>query len=327
MRVLSGIQTSGTGELHVGNYIGAIKQHIELQEGNEAFYMLANLHAITVPHAPAIIKDNVYKMAALYLALGLNPQKAPLFVQSLVPAHAELAWLLNTVAYMGEMRRMTQFKDKAGDDQDAVSIGLFAYPVLQAADILLYQPNIVPVGEDQKQHIELTRNLAERFNNRFGETFTLPEPYIPEKAARIMGLDNPTKKMSKSAAPENYVSFLDSPDVIREKLKRAVTDSDNQVRYDKAAKPAISNLLIIFETVSGRSIAELEQEYGTTGYGRFKNDLAEALVAFISPVQEKYQELINDTPALDTLLREGSEKASVVANQTLRQVKDKMGIL
>lgn len=327
MRVLSGIQPSGSGELHLGNYLGAIKQHIALQEENEAYYMIVNLHAITVPHDPEVIRENVYKVAALYLALGLDPQKCVLFVQSLVPAHAELAWLLNTVAYMGEMRRMTQFKDKAGDDQDAVSVGLFDYPVLMAADILLYQPNIVPVGDDQKQHIELTRNLAERFNNRFGQTFTTPEPFIPERAARIMGLDNPAKKMSKSSAPDNYISLLDSDPTIREKMKRAVTDSDNEVRYDKENKPAISNLLTIFEAVSGRTIEELERDYGTAGYGRFKSELADALVTFLAPVQTRYQTYIADKAELDHILRKGSTVAAEAAERTLRTAKDRMGIL
>lgn len=328
MRVLSGITTSGQGELHLGNYVGAVKQHIELQNDNEVYYMMANLHAITVPHAPEQVKENVYKIAALYLALGLDPEKSTLFVQSLVPAHTELTWLLNTIAYMGEMRRMTQFKDKAGDDQDAVSVGLFDYPVLQAADILLYRPDIVPVGEDQKQHIELTRNLAERFNNRFGDTFVLPEPHIPQKAARIMGLDNPTKKMSKSASStDNYISLLDPADTIQSKMKRAVTDSDNAVRYDKEAKPAISNLLVIFEAISGRGIESLENEYGTTGYGRFKNDLADVIIDFLAPVQSKYQAIITDRSGLDALLRGGSEKASVVAKKTLTLAKEKMGVL
>lgn len=327
MRILSGIQTSGSGELHIGNYIGAVKQHVELQENNDAYYMLANLHAITVPHDPEVVKENTYKMAALYFALGLDPKKSVLFVQSLVPAHAELAWLLNTIAYMGEMRRMTQFKDKSGDDQDGVSVGLFDYPVLQAADILLYQPDLVPVGEDQKQHIELTRNLAERFNNRFGQTFVIPEAHIPQHAARIKALDNPLKKMSKSAAPENYISLLDDEQKIREKMKRAVTDSDNQVRFDTENKPAISNLLIIFSSITGRSIEELERDYGSSGYGRFKNELADALVAFLTPIQGRYHELIADKAELDHILREGSNRAAEAADRTLRTVKDRMGIL
>jgi tryptophanyl-tRNA synthetase len=327
MKILSGIQPSGSGELHLGNYIGAVKQYVELQENNDAYYMIVNLHAITVPHAPEVVRENVYKVAALYMALGLDPKKCVLFVQSLVPAHAELTWLLNTIAYMGELRRMTQFKDKAGDDQEAVSVALFDYPVLQAADILLYQPDLVPVGEDQKQHIELTRNIAERFNNRFGQTFVIPEAHIPAQAARIKGLDNPAKKMSKSSASDNYISLLDSPEKIREKMKRAVTDSDNHVRFDTVEKPAISNLLVIFSSITGRSIEELEKEYGTTGYGRFKNELTDALVDFVTPIQGKYNTLIADKAELDHILREGSNRAAEAADRTLRVAKDRMGIL
>jgi tryptophanyl-tRNA synthetase len=327
MRVLSGVQTSGTGELHIGNYLGAIKQWIELQDGNDVFYMLANLHAITVPIDPEAAKENVYKIAALYLALGLDPKKATIFVQSLVHEHAELAWLLNNIAYMGEMRRMTQFKDKAGDDQEGVTVGLFDYPVLMAADILLYQAGQVPVGDDQKQHLELTRNLAERFNNKYGQTFTVPEYYAPKEGARIMGLNNPDKKMSKSLGPDNYISLLDTPEQIREKMKKAVTDSDNLVKFDKENKPGVSNLLVIFSAVANRSIEDLENDYGSTGYGRFKNDLAEALISFLTPIQEKYHTVITDRAMLDEVLSEGSKKAQAVAAQTLEDVKTKMGIL
>lgn len=327
MRILSGVQPTGSGELHLGNYLGAIKQWIELQDEHDAYYMIVNLHAITVPIEPAVVKENVYKIAALYLALGLDPNKATIFIQSLVHEHAELAWLLNTIATMGELKRMTQFKDKAGVDQESVSVGLFDYPVLQAADILLYQADWVPVGEDQKQHIELTRNLAERFNNRFGPTFTVPEYRAPKEAARIMGLDNPLKKMSKSLGPNNYVSLLDDPAKIREKIKKAVTDSDNTVRFDKKNKPAISNLLVIFSAMTGYAIEDLEKEYGSAGYGTFKRDLADAVVAFTSPVQEKYQTYINDRAELERILRDGSAKAQAVAAETLDVVKERMGII
>ncbi len=327
MRVLSGIQTSGNGELHIGNYIGAIKQWIALQDEHEAFYMLANLHAITVPNEPEVIKENVYKGLALYLALGLDPKKATIFAQSMVPAHAELTWLLNTVAYMGEMRRMTQFKDKAGDDQEAVSVGLFDYPVLMAADILLYKANQVPVGDDQKQHIELARNLADRFNKRYGETFVLPEPMMPAGGSRIMALDNPEKKMSKSGNFENFLSLLEDTDKIREKVMKAVTDSDNTVRYDPENKKAISNLLTIFSAVSDRPVSEIEADFAGKGYGEFKTALAEAVIAFVRPIQEKYRMFSQDQTGLDKILYEGAEKASLVANETLRRVKDKMGIL
>jgi tryptophanyl-tRNA synthetase len=320
------MQPSGNGELHLGNYLGAAKQWVALQNDYDAFYMIVNLHAITVPYEPAILKENVYKVAALYMACGVDPQKSTIFVQSLVPEHTELTWLLNQVTSMGELRRMTQFKDKA-DDQENASVGLFDYPVLMAADILLYQTNLVPVGEDQKQHLELTRNLAERFNGRFGETFVVPEPHIPTESARIMGLDNPAKKMSKSGAPDNFISILDTPEVIREKLKKAVTDSDNQVRYDKEQKPAISNLLTIFSAVSGKTIDQLVTEYSDAGYGTFKGDAAEAIITFLEPIQTKYNEIMADREALDALLREHSAKAQSVAAQTLRKAKDAMGVL
>lgn len=325
-RVLSGIQTSGSGELHIGNYLGAVKQWIELQEEHDAFYMLANLHAITVPLEPSVAKENVYKITALLLALGLDPKKATLFVQSLIPAHSELAWLLNTIAYMGELRRMTQFKDKAGEDQESVSVGLFDYPVLQAADILLYQANLVPVGEDQKQHLELTRNLAERFNNRFGQTFTLPDVYTPNQVARIMSLQDPTKKMSKSHGSETYIALLDDAKAVEAKIKRAVTDSDHQVRFDQNDKSAISNLLIIFSAVTDRSIQDLETDYGATGYGRFKKDLTDALNTFLEPIRDQYYVLMADRAELDQILKEGSQKAEKVAIATLQRAKSRMGM-
>ncbi len=327
MRILSGIQPSGSGELHIGNYVGAIRQWIELQAEHDVYYMIVNLHAITVPINPEVIKENVYKMTALYLALGLNPKKVTIFAQSMVPAHSELTWLLNTIATMGEMRRMTQFKDKAGDDQESVSVGLFDYPVLMAADILLYQTDMVPVGEDQKQHLELTRNLAERFNSRYGSTFKVPEVYIPKQGARIMGLDNPEKKMSKSLGPNNYLGLLDDAPTIREKMKKAVTDSDNIIRFDLEQKPAISNLLTVFAAVTNRSIEDLAADYGTTGYGRFKADLAEALIAFLQPIQERYQQAIADRSLLDQVLADGAAQAQATAAPTLRSVKDRMGIL
>lgn len=326
MKVLSGIQTSGSGELHIGNYLGAVRQWIELQENNEVYYMLANLHAVTVPLGPSAAKENVSKMAALLLALGVDPQKSTLFVQSLVPAHAELAWLLNTLAYMGELRRMTQFKDKAGIEHDSVSVGLFDYPVLMAADILLYQAESVPVGDDQKQHLELARQLAQRFNQRFGRIFTVPEPFIPADAARIMGLDNPTKKMSKSFGPNNYLGLLDDMPTIRGKMKKAVTDSANEVRFDPAAKPAITNLLTIFSALTKRSIKDLEKDYGSTGYGRFKTDLGEAVIAFLAPIQERYQSIMADQVKLEQLLRQGSAKAQLTAGLTLKKSKERMGI-
>jgi tryptophanyl-tRNA synthetase len=319
------MQPSGNGELHIGNYLGAAKQWVDLQNDHDAFYMIVDLHAITVPYEPAVLKENIYKIAALYLALGVDPAKSTIFVQSHLPAHSEMAWLLNTITSMGELNRMTQFKDKGGESENS-SAGLFNYPVLMAADILLYQANLVPVGEDQKQHLELTRNLAERFNSRFGQTFTVPDYYAPENAARIMGLDNPAKKMSKSLGPDNYIGLLDDSPRIREKLKKAVTDSDGIVRFDKENKPAISNLLTIFSAVSGRSVQDLEQQYASSGYGVFKDDLAEATVAFLTPIQERYNTLINDKSQLDAILNEGAEKAATVASATLAAAQTKMGL-
>ncbi len=327
MRVLSGIQPTGNGELHLGNYIGAVKQWLEFQEVHEAFYMIVNLHALTMPIKPDVLRENVYKLTALYLALGLDPKKATLFVQSMVPEHTELAWILNCITYMGELRRMTQYKDKAGEDQESVSAGLFTYPVLMSADILLYQPQLVPVGDDQKQHVELTRNLATRFNTKYGKTFVVPDPYLPEQTARIMALDNPSKKMSKSLGPNNYISLLDNPAQIREKIKSAVTDSEAEVRFDKQHKPAISNLLTIFSAISDREISDLEQDYGSTGYGRFKADLADEIVNFLTPIQVKYQALILDKSALDVVLKDGAAKAQVVASLSLKQIKQKVGLL
>ncbi len=327
MRVLSGMQPTGNGELHIGNYLGAAKQWIELQNDHDAFYMIVNLHAITVPYQPEILRDNVFKLAAIYLALGLDPAKATIFVQSLVPEHAEMTWLLNCVTTMGELRRMTQFKDKTGDNQEAGSVGLFDYPVLMAADILLYRANLVPVGDDQKQHLELTRDLAERFNSRFKASLIIPEPLIPENLARIMALDNPTKKMSKSGAPDSFISLLDSADKIREKMKVAVTDSENVVRFDRENKPAISNLLTIFSAISGQSVEALASTYGSGGYGHFKADLAEVLINFLSPVQARYQTFYDDQAQLEQILRAGSAKAQNEAAATLATAKTQMGLL
>lgn len=326
-RVLSGMQPSGQGELHLGNYLGAAKQWVDLQANYDAYYMIVDLHAITVPYDPAILKENIYKITAMYLALGIDPTKSTIFVQSHLSAHTELAWLLNTVANVGELKRMTQFKDKSGDHEaENVSAGLFNYPILMAADILLYQSNLVPVGEDQKQHLELTRDIAERFNRRFGQTFTIPDYFPATTTTRIMGLDNPTKKMSKSLGPDNYLALLDSPATIREKFKKAVTDSDGQVRFDPAQKPAISNLLTIFSAVTNQSIENLQTQYAKAGYGQFKADLAEAVVDFLVPVQDRYNQLIADHSSLDKILSQGASQAVEVANQTLHLVKQRMGL-
>ena len=323
-RVLSGVQP--TGMLHLGNYLGAIKQFVELQNEADCYFCVVNLHAITIPKDPQELLERTKDVAALYLAVGLDPEKVTLFAQSQVKAHAEANWLLQCVARVGELNRMIQFKEK-GKGSDSALVGLYTYPVLMAADILLYQADQVPVGEDQKQHLELTRDLAERFNRDYREVFTIPKPLIGKVGARIMGLDHPEKKMSKSAESAfNYIAMLDTPKTIEKKLKRAVTDSDNQVRYDAENKPGVSNLLAIYSLLSGKSIQELEKQYEGVGYGAFKRDLIEVTVDHLAPIQERYHE-IRRTDYVDQVLAEGKEKASEVAEETLRKMKDAMGIL
>ncbi|GAB6936193.1 tryptophan--tRNA ligase [Calditerricola yamamurae] len=323
-RILSGIQPSG--RLTIGNYLGAIKQFVALQHEAECFFMIADYHAITVPQEPEALRQQTLQVAAMYYAAGIDPQKATVFVQSHVPAHTELGWVMQCLAHFGELGRMTQFKDKSAG-KESVSAGLFTYPTLQAADILLYQATHVPVGEDQKQHLELTRDLAERFNKRFGETFVLPEPLIQKVGGRIMSLDDPTKKMSKSNPnPNSYISLLDEPDVIRKKIKRAVTDSEMEVRYDPETKAAISNLMTIYSLCSGLSLEEIEARYRGKGYGVFKADLAEVVVETLTPIQERYRELI-ESAALREHLAEGAERAAQVADRTLEAVREKIGLL
>jgi tryptophanyl-tRNA synthetase len=323
-RVLSGIQPSGT--MTIGNYLGAMKNFVRLQDEADCLFCIVDLHAVTVPQDPADLRRNTLSLAALYLACGIDPEKSTLFVQSHVPAHAELGWLLQCVAYYGELSRMTQFKDKSAR-HEVVTAGLFTYPALMAADILLYQANLVPVGEDQKQHLELTRDLAERFNHRFGETFTLPEPYIPKIGGRIMSLEDPSKKMSKSdASPNAYIAMLDEPDVIRKKIMRAVTDSGREVRFDPDAKPAVSNLITIYALCTDKTVAEVEAMYEGKGYGDFKRDLAEVVVSALTPIQARYRELL-DSGHLEEILRRGAEAAAERANATLRAVKEKFGFL
>ncbi len=324
-RILSGIQPSGA--LHLGNYIGAVRQWLDMQDQSDAFFCIVDYHAITVPQDPDTLHDNIYTLAALYVACGLNPEKATLFKQSDVSAHTELAWIFNCLAGMGELERMTQYKDKIQQHKKRSTVGLFTYPLLMAADILLYQPHSVPVGEDQKQHVELTRDIAERFNNRFGETFQLPEVTNPKYGARIMSLDDPKKKMSKSATTEwGFVSLLDPPDVVMKKIKKAVTDSGSTITA-APDKPALTNLLTIFSVVSGKSITELEGLYAGQGYGKFKQDLAEAVVEFLEPIQQRYNSLMANYDQLHSILANGKQKAEAVANVTLRSVKEKIGVI
>lgn len=323
-KVLSGIQPSGS--LTLGNYIGAIKNFVKLQEEHECYFMVVDLHAITVSQDPAALRENSESVAALYLAAGINPQISNVYMQSHVQQHAELGWIMTTLTAMGELERMTQFKDKSSG-KDSVGAGLFVYPSLMAADILIYNADLVPVGEDQKQHLELTRDLAGRFNHRFGEFFTVPDPYIPEVGARIMSLDDGTKKMSKSNPnPGSYIALLDPPDVIRKKIARATTDSGREVIFDPANKPEISNLMSIYAECSGMTMQQIADRYEGQMYGGFKKELGEVLVATLEPLQQKYRE-IRSSGALSDILAEGAERARGVAAKTLAGVKEKMGFL
>ncbi|MCQ6558769.1 tryptophan--tRNA ligase [Paenibacillus mendelii] len=323
-KVLSGIQPSG--QLTLGNYIGAIQNFVKLQETHECFFMVVDLHAITVPQDPADLREQTESVAALFIAAGIDPSKASVFAQSHVPAHAELGWLLTTLTNMGELERMTQFKDKS-EGKDSVGAGLFVYPALMAADILVYNADLVPVGDDQKQHLELTRDLAQRFNSRYGDYFTVPEPYIPKVGARIMSLDDASKKMSKSNPNAgSAIKLLDPPDVIRKKISRATTDSGREIKYNLAEKPEVSNLMSIYSLCSGMSLEEIEAKYEGQMYGGFKKDLAEHVVAKLEPLQTKYNE-IRSSGTIHEILKQGAENVSEIANQTVRDVKERMGFL
>ncbi|MEU4208546.1 tryptophan--tRNA ligase [Streptomyces sp. NPDC026206] len=327
-RALSGIQPTA-GSFHLGNYLGAVRQYVALQESHDAFYMVVDLHAITVPQDPEKLRANTRIAAAQLLAAGLDPDRCTLFVQSHVPEHAQLAWVMNCLTGFGEASRMTQFKDKsAKQGAGATTVGLFTYPVLQVADILLYQANAVPVGEDQRQHIELTRDLAERFNGRFGDTFTLPSAHIVRETAKIYDLQDPTAKMSKSTAnPKGLVNLLDEPKVSAKKIKSAVTDTDTVIRFDAEKKPGVSNLLTIYATLTGTTVAELEQKYEGKGYGALKTDLAEIMVEWVTPFRARTQEYLDDPATLDSVLAKGAGKARAVAAGTLARAYDKVGFL
>lgn len=321
--IFSGIQPSGT--LTIGNYLGAIRQFTQLQDDHHCYFCIVDNHAITVPQDPKKLRENIRSLAAIYVASGINPNKSTLFIQSEVPAHMQLSWMLQSISYLGELERMTQFKDKS-TEQESIPSALLTYPPLMAADILLYNTNIVPVGDDQTQHLELTRTLAERFNNRYSETFTIPKIRIPEVGARIMSLQEPTKKMSKS--DENvraYISMLDDPQTIEKKIKSAVTDSDGIVRYDKENKPGIANLLTIYASCTGESIESLESKYQGKGYGDFKQGVADAVINLLKPIQTRYNELI-DASKLDNILDDGAAKATSTANETLVRAKKAMGL-
>lgn len=327
MRFLSGIQPSGN--ITLGNYLGAVKNFVKLQDREDFtdfLVFIADLHAITVPQDKTELRKNIKSLVALYLACGLNPEKVHIFIQSEVPAHTQLGWILQCLGYIGELERMTQYKDKKEKQTTGVSVGLLTYPSLMAADILLYDADIVPTGLDQKQHLELTRNLAERFNAKYGETFVVPEPFIPETGAKIMSLTEPTKKMSKSDEnPKAYIALLDDIAVIRKKIKSAVTDSDGTVKYDPVQKPGISNLLTILSCISGKSIAELELQYKDSNYQVFKEDVAEAVIQEILPIQQKYNELLN-SKSIDEILDKGREYATYLANKKINKVYNRIGL-
>lgn len=323
--IFSGIQPSG--ELTLGNYLGALKNWVKLQDEYDCYYCIVDMHAITVRQEPKDLRRRTLEVLSIYIAAGIDPEKNTLFIQSHVPAHAEAAWLLNCNTHMGELSRMTQFKDKSQRYGNNISAGLFNYPVLMVADILLYQADLVPVGVDQKQHLELTRDVAERFNNTYSETFKIPEPYIPEAGAKIMDLQDPTKKMSKSADnPNSYILIMDPPEVIRKKVSRAVTDSLGVVKYNDE-QPGVKNLMTILSVIKGKTIEEIEKEYEGQGYAQFKKDVGEAIVEELEPIQKKVKDLTTNKEYLESIYKKGAEKASYVANKTLRKMQKKIGFI
>ena len=324
MRVFSGIQPTGT--IHIGNYLGAIKQWIELQEKNECVFCIVDLHALTVPYDPKKLQELILEKAIAYLAAGVNPEKSIIFVQSQVREHAELTWLLNTVTPLGELGRMTQYKEKSKKFKSNLNAGLLDYPVLMAADILLYQTDLVPVGEDQAQHVELTRTIARKFNQRFGETFNIPEVKLPKMGARIMSLINPAKKMSKSDPWESYIGLFDEADEIKQKIMKSVTDTGKIIKYNPEKKAGISNLLTIYSLFSGKTIKELERKFKTKGYADFKKSLTEVLVNSLEPFRRKRKELLSREVYVKEILERGRKRAEILAQSTMNEVRKKMGL-
>jgi len=327
-RVLSGIQPTADS-YHLGNYLGAVRQWVNLQEEHEPFFFIADLHAITVEQDPKVLRERTRRAAAQLLAAGVDPERSAIFVQSHLPEHAQLGWVMQCITSFGEARRMTQFKDKsAKGGEGAASVGLFSYPMLMAADILLYRPAYVPVGEDQRQHLELTRDLAQRFNSRYKKTFRLPEPYILKEVAKIYDLQDPTIKMSKSASsPTGLIDMLDDPKISAKKIRSAVTDSEMEIRFDEEAKPGVSNLLRIYSALTGSEIETLVGKYAGKGYGDLKKDLAEVVVDYVTPFREKTFEVLEDRAYLDGILQQGAEKAGVVARKTLADVYERVGFV
>lgn len=324
--ILSGIQA--TGNLTLGNYLGAIHNWIKMQDEYDCYYMIADLHSLTVRNDPEVLRKRAMQVLAIYLASGLDPEKNTIFLQSQVDAHVKLNWILNCYTYMGELNRMTQFKDKSAKHADNINSGLFTYPVLMASDILVYNADLVPVGEDQKQHLEITRDIAERFNSIYGQTFVIPEPFISEQGARIMGLQDPTAKMSKSSTNLNDVIFLnDTPDDIRKKLKKAVTDSENCVRYDKENKPGVSNLMTIYGLLQEKSMEEIEEGFSGKGYGDFKMAVAEAIIEKLEPLQKRYNQLLGNPEELKKIYEKGAKKAKERADKIVADVYQKVGLI
>lgn len=322
--IFSGMQPSGT--ITLGNYLGALKNWTSLQDEYNCLYCIVDMHAITVKQEPAVLRKNARDLMMLYIAAGLDPEKNIIYMQSHVSAHAELAWILNCFTYMGELSRMTQFKDKSQKHSDNINAGLFTYPALMAADILLYQTDLVPVGVDQKQHLELTRDIAARFNNLYGETFKVPEAYIPKVGAKIMSLQEPTKKMSKSDQDANAsITIIDDPDTIIRKFKRAVTDSDTEVRFDVDNKPGVSNLMTIYSSITGQSMEAVQREFEGKGYGDFKLRVGEAVVEELRPLQARFKELSSDKAYIDSMIKKNAETANYLATKTLRKVQKKVG--
>lgn len=325
MRILSGVKPSG--EIHIGNYLGAIKQWIDFQDGNECLFPIVDLHAITQPYNQKTYQKIINDLAATYLAAGLNPKKSLIFIQSHIPEHTELMWMLNTITPVGDLLRMTQFKEQKEKFKKVLNAGLLNYPILMAADILLYKSEIVPVGEDQLQHLELARTLAKKFNNKFGKTFPEPKATMQKSGYRIMSLQNPFKKMSKSDSPEDYISLIDSPLNIRKKIKSAVTDSGKEIIYNKEEKPSISNLLTIYSLFTNEPIKNLEKKYQGKGYSEFKRDLAEIIIAYLGPFQKKFTDFQKNPALIKKILSDGEKKAKIIAQKTMKEVKEKMGLL
>ncbi len=324
MKIFSGIRP--TGNIHLGNYLGAVKQWIELQKNHECVFCIVDLHAITTPYNVKELQKNILEQTVIYLAAGIDPDKSVIFVQSHLPEHAELAWLLETITPLGELKRMTQFKEKSQTNKDYVNAGLLNYPILMAADILLYKAEAVPVGKDQQQHVELTRSIAKKFNQKFGETFKEPEAIIPTEGAKIMSLVDPKKKMSKSDDKKSYISLFDTPEDITKKIMSATTDSGKDVKYNLTKKPGISNLLTIYSLLSNKTTQELEKEFAGKNYGEFKKSLAEVIVNYLEPFRRKQKELMTREVYVQEILKQGAAKASTIAKATMQEVRGRMGL-